>query len=64
MSYAILQEKMMALPEDCVEEVIDFMDFLIAKRKKDLDNNCSSLFGLSQSKLDGLEIQRRVRDEW
>ena len=64
MSYALLEQKLLSVPEDCIDEVIDFVDFIIAKKSKENNNNCSSLFGLSKNKLDGLEAQRRMRDEW
>ena len=64
MSYLALQQRLSDIPEDCIDEVIDFVDFIIAKKAKETDYDCSSLFGKSKSNIDGLELQRRLRNEW
>ena len=68
MSYSMLEAQIRTLPEDCLEEVsqyIEFVLFRISKAKtKQGNNDLGDFFGSIMSLPDGLEFQREVRDEW
>ena len=65
MSYSALEKRLPKIPEECMAQIVDYVDYMIDKYSKDNDNHdCSALFGKSNSSYDGLEIQRRMRDEW
>ena len=68
MSHAMLEEQIKALPEECLEEVSLYIDYIIFRQqKKKLDeqnSNLVSFFGSIDSLPDGIELQRGVRSEW
>ena len=68
MSHAILEEQVRALPDECVEEVSRYIEFVMYLRKKvseeQSEYDISSFFGSVSSLPDGMELQREARDEW
>ena len=66
MSYAAVEQKLRDLPEDCLDELAAYMDFLQFRRKRASEENgdFSRYFGAVRTLEDGMEMQRRLRDEW
>lgn len=68
MTYTKLEEKLRALPEECLEEVSQYVEFVLFKYEKEKKNenskNAYTFFGSIKSLPDGMDLQRRVRDEW
>ena len=58
MTYTKLEEKLRALPEECLEEVSQYVEFVLFKYEKEKKNENS------KNLPDGMDLQRRVRDEW
>ena len=58
MTYTKLEEKLRALPEECLEEVSQYVE------KNENSKNTYTFFGSIKSLPDGMDLQRRVRDEW
>lgn len=67
MSYATLERKIKSIPEDCLDEVSNYIEFLLYKRGikanegKEAITDC---FGILSLSIDPLEFQRSVRNEW
>ena len=68
MSYAILEKQIRALPEEYLDEVSSYIEFLLfrLKEKKDsaISEDKSSYFGSLPQMPDGMKLQRSARDEW
>ncbi len=68
MSYATLEKKLKLIPEAYLDEVSDYIEFLLFKinvpKEDDTKTDLSEYFGSVKMKEDGLDIQRRMRDEW
>lgn len=67
MSYAIAAQKLRELPEESLDELIEYIDFLQFRGKKAAERTSGSgfsrFFGTVKTLDDGMEIQRRMRDE-
>ena len=68
MSYTVAAQKLKDLPEECLDEVVEYMDFLQFRRKSRLERtsggDLSRFFGALKNLDDGMRMQRRMRDEW
>lgn len=68
MSYSTLEERIRQVPEEYLDEVEDFVEYIIAKSARvnsiREESDMSSLFGCLKRKIDGMEYQRSVRNEW
>ena len=68
MSYAALEKQIRALPEECLEDVSDYIDFILFKlRKKNehiLTQDTQDFFGALKQLPDGMDLQRSLRNEW
>ena len=68
MSYATLEQKIKLIPESYLDEVSDYIEFLLYKinapNQSEKNTDLSEFFGSVSIKGDGLDIQRRLRDEW
>ena len=68
MSYDTLERQIRMLPEECLEDVSRYIEFVIFKLQKreeaEQSQDISSYFGILKNMQDGLEVQRRLRDEW
>ena len=66
MSYAALEEKVRLLPEDCLDEVADYIEFILLRhdRAHAEKSDLSQFFGLLKNKRVGLEMQKVMRNEW
>ena len=68
MSYATLEKKIKQLPEAYLDEVSDYIEYILFKinapKKDEKPADLSKHFGAVKFKEDGLEMQRRMRDEW
>ncbi len=67
MSYASLEKRIKAVPEEYLDEVSEFLDFILFKagkvKKMDESENVSNYFGSMSKSLDGMAIQRSMREE-
>lgn len=68
MSYAVLEKQIRSLPEECLPEVSDYIEFVLfryeQRKQKDRKGNAGRYFGSIKTLPDGMELQRRLRDEW
>ena len=69
MSYTSLTEKLKILPEDCLKEIDNYVEYVIYKfgiqnKEKTSVNNMSKFFGSINNNKDGLAIQKALRNEW
>lgn len=68
MTYNSLTQKINSLPEYCLDEIENYIEYVLFKVKKESDlknkNNLSKYFGSINIKEDGLSIQKALRDEW
>lgn len=67
MLYTTLEKQIHSVPEEYLDEVAEFIDYILFKVNKDKNvsviNNTSEYFGCIERKIDGLQIQRSMRDE-
>ena len=67
---AVIEEKIKMLPADCLEDISDYIDFLLYRRSqvfesKDKRSAAAEIyFGKLHSLPDGLTLQREMRNEW
>ena len=68
MTYASLMKKIKSLPEECLDEIDNYIDFVLFKTKKNnitqSNKNIEKYFGAVSVKEDGLAFQKDIRDEW
>ena len=68
MSYETLAERIRLLPEDCLDEISNYIEFIIFRQKSQKDKmkdvDLKMFFGSVNSLPDGLKLQRSMRDEW
>ena len=68
MLHSSLKEKIMSVPEEYLGEIEDYVDYIIFKYSKSSDfpdlNDVSPFFGCIGRDIDGLAVQRKLRDEW
>ena len=66
MTYASLAKKIKSLPEDCLDEIDNYIDFVIFKTKKNSktgsEKNMAKFFGSVPIKEDGLAFQKDIRN--
>ena len=66
-SYTTIKDRIQAVPEEYLDEVADYIDYVlykVSRRKADITNDTSRFFGCLAKPVDGLEIQRSLRNEW
>ena len=68
MTYASLTKKIKSLPEECLDEIDNYIDFVLYKSKKThkrrSDKDMAKYFGCISCKEDGLAFQKEIRNEW
>ena len=68
MSYASLEKQIRRLPEECLDEVSNYIDFILNRmqvgKNDSLTQDNSTFFGVLKNIPDGMDIQRSMRDEW
>ena len=67
MSYVTIEKQIQSVPEEYLEEVsmyIDYVLFKAGKKKEKTAKSTSAFFGCIKRPMDGLEIQRSMRNEW
>ena len=68
MSYDTLEKQIRMLPEECLEDVSQYIEFVIFKLQRreetEQSQDMSCYFGILKNWPDGIEVQRRLRDEW
>ena len=68
MSHATLEKQIQSLPEDCLDEVANYIEYVLfrrkAKKETDQSADLSKFFGSVPGLADGMDFQRRARDEW
>ena len=68
MSYTTVEKQIHSVPEEYLDEVAEFIDYVLFKANKkkaaDTPNDTSEYFGSITRPIDGLKVQRGMRDEW
>ena len=68
MSHATLEKQIQSLPEECLDEVANYIEYILfrqkAKTETDQSADLSEFFGSVTGLADGMDFQRRARDEW
>lgn len=67
MSYATIEKQIKAVPAEYLDEISEYIDYILfkANNKKTMKANDSvTYFGCLKKSVDGLSIQRDMRDEW
>lgn len=68
MSYATLEKQIRDLPEECLDEVSNYIEFILfrmqMKKETSSVQDKSEFFGILKDIPDGMYLQRRMRDEW
>lgn len=68
MSYDTLEKQIRLLPEDCLDDVSHYIEFILYRlqshSKKQQVPDLSDYFGIMKNMPDGLEAQRGLRNEW
>lgn len=66
MNYTELEKQLRNFPEDCMEEISRYVEYLLYRQKagKNKESNLKNYFGRGESLPDGLDLQRKLRDEW
>ena len=68
MSRVTLEKQIQSLPEDCLDEVANYIEYVLfrqkAKKKADQSTDLTEFFGSITGLADGMDFQRTARDEW
>ena len=68
MSYDSMVEQIKSVPQECLEEIENYIQFVIYRHtlsvKSNKDKNLSKYFGTVNFQKDGLSIQKEMRNEW
>ena len=67
MSYVTIKKQIQSVPEEYLDEVSEYIDYIlfkVSKKKKEVSDNTSSYFGCLKRPIDGMEVQRSMRNEW
>ena len=68
MSYDSMVEQIRAVPQECLEEIENYIQFVLYRHALSLNNskdkNLAKYFGSVDFKKDGLSIQKEMRNEW
>lgn len=67
MTYSALEKKIHSLPEDCINEVSNYIEYVLLRvnrKSKDEKHDLNEYFGSVKGLADGLQLQRSFRDEW
>ena len=68
MQYAMIENKLRNVPEEYLDEVGTFIDYLLFREQINQPSSQStgsrSYFGKIPSLGDGMELQRQMRNEW
>ena len=73
MTYTMREEKLKSMPEECLEKMMEYADFVLYQYEKKQQSlteeeqpkkgNLAEFLG-TMDLGDGLELQKRWRDEW
>ena len=68
MSYASIERKIKSVPEECLDQIEDYIEFVLFRIDQGESHTetrkLSDYFGCISSEIDGMTVQRRMRDEW
>lgn len=68
MTYTALEKQIQTVPEEYLDEISKYIDYILYKinytKLDDKSADSSELFGCIKSPFDVMEIQRRMRNEW
>ena len=67
MSYTLLEKQIRALPEKYLEDVSNYIEYLLYREQRartESESQSSHYFGSLTSLPDGLTAQRSMRNEW
>ena len=68
MTYATVEKLIQSVPEEYLEEISDYIGYILFKvdrdKEKNKNNSIARFFGCIEESIDGLAIQKEMRDEW
>ena len=67
MSYATVEERIHSIPEEYLDDVAEYIDYILFKAKKRSDataKGTAGYFGSISNPIDGMALQRSMRNEW
>ena len=68
MSYETMVEQIKLVPQECLEEIENYIQFVLYRNtlsvKSNTNKNLSKYFGTVNFPRDGLFIQKEMRNEW
>ena len=68
MSYDSMVEQIKSVPQECLEEIENYIQFVLYRyaltEKNNKNKNLSKYFGAVDFNKDGLSIQKEMRNEW
>ena len=68
MSYTAIEKQIHAVPEEYLDDISEFIDYILFKINRDQKTNrkfnTSNYYGCISRPIDGMEFQRNMRDEW
>ncbi len=68
MSYETMVEQIKAIPQECLVDIENYIQFVLYRYnqnvKTEKSSNLSKYFGSVNFKKDGLSIQKEMRNEW
>ena len=67
MSYSTVEERIHSIPEEYLDDIAEYIDFIIFKAKMRNEakaRRISGYFGSISRPMNGIEIQRSMRNEW
>ena len=67
MSYAAVEKQIQAVPEEYLDEVSEYIDYIlfkVSKKKAKDSKGTAAYFGSFERPVDGMEAQRSMRNEW
>lgn len=68
MSYETMVEQIKLVPQECLEEIENYIQFVLYRNtlsvKSNTNKNLSKYFGTANFPKDGLFIQKEMRNEW
>ncbi|MBQ4513844.1 MAG: DUF2281 domain-containing protein [Anaerolineaceae bacterium] len=68
MTYRTLERRIQEVPEEYLNEIADYVEYILYKinhrKTEDSDKEVSAYFGSIKRPMNGLEIQKELRNDW
>lgn len=68
MTYRTLERRIQEVPEEYLNEIADYVEYILYKinhrKTEDSDKEVSVYFGSIKRPMNGLEIQKELRNDW